>query len=140
MAAKAILARGWTFKIGAQAIGGILQFTPAAQGKKTITTIFANQGQESHVVASRTKSIKLSGLYFEDPSTGVRDAGQAAVEALAEQMGDASVGSFTITSPGGHIGTFTATAIMDAPGGGGNDDETKWECTLDITPATISWT
>lgn len=126
-----ILARGFTFTIDGTAIGGINSFSIGSDKADADTTKFSNQGHRSHLPASRGKTVTLSGLYQEDPDTGARDAGQAAVELLAEKVGYDGMAEFVITSPGGNTKTFDASAKM-ADLGGGNDDPTSWGVELTV--------
>ena len=128
MAATEILAAGWTFAVGLTTIAGIDSFSISQDAKEADTTTFDDVGFESSLITRRAKILKLTGKYQEDGAS--QDAGQAAVEVLGAAVGAAAVGAFVIASPGGS-GNFSmnATVKMDEIGGG-NDDATKWGCTL----------
>jgi len=90
MAVQKILARQWTKKIRTSTgpdvftdILGINSFTVATSKQDADTTDFDSNGWQEHLPATRGVTISLDGYRMEDPSNGDRDAGQAAVEALA---------------------------------------------------------
>jgi hypothetical protein len=126
MANTAILASGWTFEVGAVAIGGITSFTIGHDNNQADISDFDDPGVRKHVVTSRGQTVTVEGNYLEDstPGTG-RDAGQDAVEVLAAAIGTAAVGELTIISPGGTSKTEYGSFKM-ADYGGGNEDPTKW--------------
>ncbi len=140
MAVEKVLARGWSFEIntgteGAPTwtkIGGIETFSIEKEKTDAEGTDFDSAGWAEHVVAERGVSISLEGFHKEDSSTGDRDAGQEAVEALADAVGDASLDQFRMTSPGGNTWTFYASADVGGPGGGRND-YASWSCTLKVS-------
>jgi len=140
MAVTKVLARGWTFEIntGTEAtpvwtpIGGINNFSISTTKNDADATSFDSGGWLEHLVASRGRQITLEGFHLEDPTDGTRDPGQEAVEELADQVGEASLGQFRITSPGGKTWTFKASADVQGPGGG-NDDFASWSATLTVS-------
>lgn len=100
------------------------------------TTTFRDAGRMSHMKASRGDSFTLTGLAQEDPDNGDQDPGQEAVEAWADEIGPDSVKEFRISTPGGQVRTFDATATVTF-GGGGNDDANTWEAELTVTGAIV---
>lgn len=128
-----VLARDWVWEIEDQGdyirIGGIESFSPSPTKSDADGTDFDSQGWEEHQVATRGVSYTLEGFYKEDPDTGLRDAGQEAVEALANRTGRESLGDFRLTSPGGTTITFKASADIPTSGGGHNDN-TSWSATV----------
>jgi len=54
----------------------------------------------SHLVAERTKSFKCTGRFLIDTTTGTRDAGQAALDTLANAIGLSSIGVFKLELAG----------------------------------------
>lgn len=115
-------------------IKGINQIGLSPTTNRADTTDFDDDGNLAHMVASRGLQITLDGFRMEDESGGDRDPGQAAVETLAEAKGTASLGSFRVTSPGGEVWTFKASAEV-TPLGGGNDDPNAWSATLETSGA-----
>lgn len=113
-------------------IKGINSIGLSPQTNRADTTDFDDDGDLAHIVASRGLQMTLEGFRMEDESGGDRDPGQAAVETLAEAKGNASIGTFRITSPGGEVWTFNASAEV-TPMGGGNDDPSAWSATLETS-------
>lgn len=137
MAVTKVLARDWVASINTGTyvspvwteIKGLNTLTFSNGKNDAETTDFNSEGFEEHIVASRNAELGIEGLFLEDPSDGSRDPGQEAVEALAELMGNDSLGDFKLVSPGGTGKRFYASAqIGDV--GGGNDDATSWSATL----------
>ena len=76
----------------------------------------------------------IAGHHLEDALTGDRDPGQAAVETLARAVGLAAMGRFRVTSPGGNVDSFLASAEVTTAGGGHNDPA-AWSAKLTISGA-----
>jgi len=130
MSATAILAAGWTISVntgdGYVEVKGMRKFTlnPGETTEKDITT-FRSAGQGEHIVSKRTKSVAFEAVYLEDESTGGRDPGQAAVEAISGLIGQDAYGQIKMVSPGDNEKEFYGTfALKDI--GGGVEDETSW--------------
>ena len=134
MPTVAVLASGWIIRIGSTEINGIEEFGFDQEVKEADKTTFSSGGNEEHYVALRGRTLKMSGYKYEDPADGTEDLGQAAVEALASAVGISSLAAFSLTSPGGNIRNFYASAKLDTIGGG-KADNTKWGCTLKISGA-----
>lgn len=138
-----VLARGWTFEHLSGAswleIKGINSFEVSPEANTVDTTDFDSNGWNENMVASRGLALSLEGFHLEDVGNGGRDAGQLAVETLSGLIGPASVGTFRMTSPGGRVKTFTATANVSGPGGG-NDDAASWSVELTITGQPVDST
>ena len=138
MAACKILARDWLLEIQNPdtlawvEVKGINTFTFDGIKNEADTTTFDEDGWQSHLVASRGRSLTCGGIYIEDGTTGARDAGQALVDALADEIGCDSLGSFRLTSPGGNVRSFSASANITGIGGS-NDDPTGWNAELKIS-------
>lgn len=136
---QAIMARDWKFSIntGTDAapvyteIKGIKQFTVSPSKNDTALTTFDNQGWDAHVVGSRSLSVKLDCNWKPDATGTGRDPGQAAVAALSEKVGLDSVSKFQMTDPDGAVTLFSASAQFEY--GGGNDDPTSFNVTLQVT-------
>lgn len=142
MAITKVLARHWKIEIDvgtAQGpawveIKGLSSFSWSAEKASADTTSFDEGGVRSHLPASRGMTLSLEGYYLEDPQTGERDPGQEAVEELARKVGPEGIGTFRITSPGGTVREFDASANV-AGTGGGTDDPTSWSVELEISGA-----
>jgi len=141
MAVTKCLARGFIFEINTVSttfvrIKGINQWGHSPADNDADTTDFDDAGAMSHLKASHGDEFTLTGFYLEDPDDGSRDPGQEAVEALSVEVGPDSLKGFRITSPGGVVKTFTASAKTTV-GGGGTDDPASWECTLKVSGLVV---
>jgi hypothetical protein len=137
---KKVLARGWTFEIKSGAIWieikGINSFDPSPDAKDVETTDFDSNGWNESMIAGRGLKLSLEGFYLEDVSDGSRDPGQSAVETQSSLIGPSSVATYRMTSPGGRVKTFDATANVTSAGGGTND-AAKWKAELAVTGQPI---
>jgi len=133
--AMLIPAKDWSFEVmdelGAyQNIGGINNSSLSVSTERTDATDFDSGGWESGIVVGRGQEITLSGFRLEDVTTKDRDAGQARIEALADQFGDNAFGNFRFTTPGGKKLRFVASIQI---GSSGSDTEpVSWEATLKV--------
>lgn len=114
------------------AIGGLNSLTHSPSTAQAETTDFDSAGRKEHIVAERGDEWTLSGFMLEDVLTGDRDPGQAAVEAVAKEVGLGSLETFRITSPGGNTIIFSASAEVTL-GGGGNNDAATWQAKLTVS-------
>lgn len=144
MPAIKVPARDWTVEVrtGEEPdvfieVGGLTTLNLGQASERTDTTDFDSEGQEEGRVMQRGRTLGLEGFFKEDPDDGARDAGQAAVESLGQEVGESSVGRFRVTSPGGTVKTFDATVELGDQGGG-NNDMTSWAATLTRTGADIA--
>jgi len=117
-------------------IGGLATLTHAPSATEADTTTFDSDGHGEHMTAQRTEQWTLAGFTLEDVTSGTRNAGQAAVEALAQEVGLDSLGWFKITSPGGNTIEFQASATVTLADGGHND-AAKWQAVLKVSGASI---
>lgn len=137
-----IPARDFTFELNTGTIGvpvwtpvgGINTWSHTPQSKDADTTVFDDDGNEAHMKIRRGHQFTLAGLFKEDPANGDRDAGQEAVEAWGLLIGSASKKQFRITSPGGSLRTFLATATVTS-GGGADADATSWSAAITVSGA-----
>lgn len=139
MAVTRFLARMLIFKIRTSTgpdvyaeIGGLNNISHSDASVDADTTGFDSEGREESMVAQRGESWTLGGFKQLDIATGDEDAGQAAVEALAQEIGPASVGHFMIVYPDGSTEDFDATAKHTKPGGG-NNDPANWSVVVKVT-------
>jgi hypothetical protein len=143
MATKKIAARGWLFQVAVGAtptwtnIAGLKTFTYNAGDKDahTETTDFDSGGQYEETVLQRGGSIKLEGQRRIDPVTGGADAGQAALDILAQGVADASIGQIRFrynTEVLWRVWNITAKSTEQ---GGGTNDMSKWGMELVRTGA-----
>ena len=88
-------------------------------------------GLERPRVIGRGYSIALKGARMEAASDGTRDPGQAAIEAVANEMVSAAMLEFRITSPAAatpEVLTFMASVADCIPFGG--SDKAQWTAQL----------
>jgi hypothetical protein len=131
--AVSMLALGWVFQIGSVQVHGLDTITLSSEDKEADSTTNDSQGFMTHQVALRGYTVKLDGLYLED-GTGAQDPGQLAVENLGAQVGTASLGAFTLTSPGGKTRTFSGSVKMGDRGGKGSE-MSKWAAEIKVSGA-----
>ena len=139
MATVEVLARNWDLEIEDPntadtfvEIGGINSFTFSSDVNNADTTTFSDLGWESHLAASRSRSLSMDGFYLVDPDTGDLDKGQELINDAGSKMGQDSLIKFQLTDPGGNTKEFEATVNL-ADQGGGNDDPTSWGADLDVS-------
>lgn len=114
-------------------IGGLNSLTFSTTKTDTDDTDFDSDGWAEHKVAQRANSISFAGFYKEDPVTGDRDAGQEALIALADAVGYDSLKQFRITTPGGNVTVYDVSARVDAPAGGGLNDNSGFNGELTVS-------
>lgn len=140
MAAVKVLARGWKVEIqnpdtlAWKEVKGLNSLTFDGEKNDADTTTFDDAGWNTHLVASRGRTVGLEGYYLEDPANGGRDDGQSLVDELSDAIGTDSLGNFKLTSPYGTVREFTASANVSGVGGG-NDDPTGWSAELTVSGA-----
>ncbi len=126
-----VLARGWKVEIdsaGWVEVKGLLEIGLSPGSKEADITTKENAIYDDHLIARRSMDIQLKGFRLES-TTGAVDPGQAAVEALSELVDYDSRREFQVTSPGGAVRNFYASATMDALGGQIDEGQT-WGCKL----------
>lgn len=114
-------------------IGGLTSLTFSTDKTDVEDTDFDSDGWAEHKVGQRANSISFEGFYKEDPATGDRDAGQEALIALADAVGYDSLKPFRVTTPGGNVTTYNVSARVDAPGGGGLNDNAGFAGELTVS-------
>jgi hypothetical protein len=87
-------------------------------------------GWEKPVIIKRGYSVALKGDRLEAPD-GTRDPGQAAVEAMQDQMGLDGLLQFKIASPATTPETLIFKASVEATPFGGSD-KSSWEASLRV--------
>ncbi|MGW4695152.1 phage tail tube protein [Kitasatospora cineracea] len=143
MAATKIAARGYVFQIGVGAtptwtsIGGLTSFSvnPGDHDAHTESTDFDSNGQYEEIVLQRGGSIKLEGRRKIDKATGAADAGQAAVDALAQGLADNSIGQIRFRHSSETQWRVWNCTAKSTEQGGGTNDLGKWGAELARTGA-----
>lgn len=123
-----LLARGWEVKLNNVVVNGLKTIKLSPGAKEADITTQSSGDYDEHLIARRTMEITLEGYRLE-ASDGSRDPGQAAVEALAEQIDYASLGQWTLTSPGGEERKFKGSVTMSDLGGE-IDEGQAWGCKI----------
>lgn len=119
-------------------IGGLTGITYNPSSNNVDTRDFDSGPWQESLVTSRGATWSLTGHRKNDPDTGERDPGQAAVEALQTEVGEAANGHFQYVLPEGDTFEFTAHANV-TPFGGGLDAVTTWNAELTMTgPLTVT--
>lgn len=106
-------------------VSNIKSLDPSIGRRSVDTEDFDNAGWEDHEVTGR--SLSLRGTYNKvadvDATPNTFNAGQAALEALALEMGTAAVGQFKLVVLGTDVCyVFEASVEMGDAGGGGLND------------------
>lgn len=119
-------------------IAGLTSLTHSPSDESADASHFGSAGRTQSLIVSRGDQFTASGLRMEDEDDGTRDPGQARVEALSRQIGQAAIGDYVLQFPGGGSIAFQATASVPLFGGGTND-LSSWEATLTVygTPQYI---
>lgn len=132
MAVRKVLARGWRFEIENadnatfSQIKGIKSWSQESEKEDADATDFDSDGWAEHVVAQRGKSVGLEGFFLTDPATGVRDAGQARCEALADLVDEAAEADFRFYHVASGKGVQGKVTVDVTGPGGGTSDNTEW--------------
>lgn len=113
-------------------VGGLNNWSPSPSVNRADTTKFAQNGRQSHLPASIGYSFTFSGFRQVDESTGNRDAGQLACEALMTQLGPDGLTTFRHSRAGGKVSTFLGSCVV-TDGGGGNDDPDAWSVEITVS-------
>lgn len=143
MAATKIAARGYIFQIGVGAtptwtnIGGLTSFSvnPGDHDAHTESTDFDSGGQYEELVMQRGASIKLEGRRKIDKASGQPDAGQAAVDTLAQGVADASIGVIRYRHSSETQWRVWNCTAKSSEQGGGTNDLGKWGAEIHRTGA-----
>lgn len=125
---------GSTAGVGGTLINGLDTIEFQTEKKETDIRTKTDNGNDRHSVVNRIRSLKLNGKWLADGS-GVRDSGQAAVEVLGDEVGDAAKDEFRLMYPGGGGKYFNASANIDKIGGE-KDDPGAWEVSLKVDGPT----
>ena len=136
------LIRQWTISINTGTVatpvwtevGGIDNVAPTRSKQNADTGDFNSGGWDEHLPAGRGRSMTVSGHYLEDPDTGARDPGQAAVETQGNLIGTTGIDQYRFESAGGNGFDVNASVDVQDPGGSKND-AASWGFVLDVTGA-----
>ena len=134
MAVKTVLAKDVKIEIGNVEIKGLNTISFSDESTEADLTVKEDAGSYNHEISQRARSITLEGKYLVDITSKARDPGQLAVDELALGIGANSIGTFTITDPGGNKITFKASATS-SNFGGDNTEGTAWSATLKVAGA-----
>lgn len=134
-----INARDWTFEVSEDPnattpvwaeVGGLESFTLSnSEGEEsTETTTFASGGVAESQAMQRGAALSLEGKVVRNGATP--DAGQAAVDALAVLVGDASLGGVRFRHNTDTDWTVWTAWVSKGDNGGGNNDKTSWSASF----------
>lgn len=117
-------------------INGLTSLTHAPSTERADAGGFDTGGRKAHIVAERGDTWTLEGHTKIDLTDGAKDAGQAAVEASAREIGPAAEEQYRLTQPGtgSDVYTFMGTAEVTLAGGGHND-VASWGAVIEVTGA-----
>src|SRR5690349_17239096 len=132
-----INARNWIFEVsedpGAATpvwaqIAGIESFdlNPSDNEAEVETTDFDSQGIYEGQAMQRGASCGITGKIVRDKATNEQDPGQAAADALAELVGEESLGGFRFRHVDDTDWTQWTAWVSKANIGGGNNDKSTW--------------
>lgn len=114
-------------------VKGINNLTIANEKSDVDDTDFDSDGWAEHKAVQRTAKITCEGHYMEDPATGARDPGQEALITLGDAVGYDSIKGFRLTTPGGNTVIYQVSAKVDAPSGGGHNDNASFKAELTVS-------
>lgn len=111
-------------------VKGLTGIAPSITKNDADTSDFDADGWLTHLVASRSGSLELTGQRVEDGTTGDRDPGQEAIEEAAWAMGHESLKPFRFVRPDTSVMLEFSASVGATPFGGTNDDPAQWSATL----------
>jgi hypothetical protein len=120
------------------AIGGLNTFSKSHDEETAETTTFASDGQAESQKMEISKSLQIEGLRLRDSVTGALDSGQAKVEALAERLGEESLGQLRFAHKDDTTWEVWTVHVNLGDQGGGNNDKTSWSATFTRSGASSS--
>lgn len=143
MAVTETLARGITIEINTGTygsptwveVGGLTGITPTASATDADTRHMTDGGNASHIKASRSRTLSLTGHLQSDPDTGDRDAGQVAVELYDTYVGHESLADWRVTKVDASTIRFYGSVVVTSPYGGGQDNPDAWSATITVSGA-----
>ncbi|WP_228974945.1 phage tail tube protein [Streptomyces sp. DH12] len=119
-------------------IAGIDTFSKGHEEETTDTTDFGSEGQAESQKMQIGKTLQLEGKRMQDQATGALDPGQAEVEALAELLGDDSLGRIRFHAPGDTTWEIWTAHVSLGDQGGGNNDKVSWSATFTRSGASTT--
>ncbi|MFB8241995.1 phage tail tube protein [Kitasatospora purpeofusca] len=138
MATRPIDARDWIHEVEDSvsglwlAVRGINSFSvnPGENRETTETTDFDSNGRYEEDVMQNGASLSVEGLYEQDQATGVRDPGQAYVDAWADRLSVDSHNRMRYRHETQNVWTVWDATVEPGEQGGGNNDKTGWSATF----------
>ena len=119
-------------------IDAVNTFTKGNDQETTDTTTYASQGQAESQKMQIGKTLGLEGPRLRDSVTGAGDPGQAKVEALAERLGEDSLGRVRFSHKNDTTWEIWTAHVTLGDQGGGNNDKTSWAATFTRSGASSS--
>ena len=144
-----INARDWIFEVSEDPdagtpvwaeVGGVESFTLSnSEGEEsTDTTTFASNGVAESQAMQRGASLSVEGKVVRNGATP--DAGQAAADALAGQVGEDSLGGVRFRHADDTDWTVWNAWASKGDNGGGNNDKTSWSASFTRSGAATTAT
>lgn len=136
-----INARDWIFEVSEDPsagvpvwaqVGGVESFTLSnSEGEEsTDTTTFESAGQAESQAMQRGASLAIDGKIKRAADGITPDAGQAAADALAGEVGEASLGGVRFRYITDTDWTVWTAWCSKGDNGGGQNDKTSWSATF----------
>ncbi|MFB6722923.1 phage tail tube protein [Kribbella sp. NPDC056345] len=121
-------------------LGGLNSAVPNASENEEVvdTTTFDSAGNYEQEIIQRGAILELEGFLLKDPANGAQDPGQARVEALATQVGFASIGKIRFRHPMDTTWKVWNATFSLGEQGGGNNDKFAWAATVTRSGASTT--
>lgn len=126
-------------------IGGVNTWSPSPTDNTADVTDFDSEDADGNAVTEhlpirRGFAWTLGGLTEMDETTGERDPGQAAVEAMARKTGYGGLAQFRQVHKTTGAAKTCLASFGGIGGGGGNDDPNAWGVTVTASGAIVDST
>jgi len=136
-----INARDWIFEVSEDPsivtpvwaeVGGVESFTLSnSEGEESVdTTTFESAGNAESQAMQRGAALSIEGKIKRAVDGVTPDAGQAAADALAGLVGEASLGGVRFRYVDDTDWTVWTSWVSKGDNGGGNNDKTSWSATF----------
>ena len=136
-----INARDWLFEVSVDPgattpvwaqIGAVKSFTLSnSDGEESVdTTDFDSDGHAESQAMQRGAKLSVEGDIKRGSDGTTADSGQAAVDELAELVGEESLGGVRFRHASDDTWTVWTAWVSKGDNGGGNNDKTSWSATF----------
>lgn len=107
-------------------VKGLDTITPNISGDRIETPDFQSGAWKSYLKVQQGMEITIDGYYLVDESTGDRDPGQAAMDAIGRLTGQEAFADFRLTCAGGSTIEFQGLFAPGSFGGGSVNESARW--------------